>query len=526
MAGNPPGLFSFTGQPASKIETLMEERGKAYMQPVDEEKIRREKDEHNVELRKRDREDKFTKRRNMQPTEKTWIKVNDHWKQFYVLSDLPEILGSISKGGDENCLFAAQALRKMLSVEVDPPIQQIIDAGVVAHLIAWLQRTDFSQLQFEAAWTLTNIASGTHQHCHSILEKGCASHLIALLQSQNEDVREQAVWALGNIGGDSAHCRDLILQSGALPMLIECVRQTTRQTMIKNGSWAISNLCRGKPNPQYAFVSCAVSTLAELVKNQSEPELLADCCWALSHLSDGGSDRIQAVIDTGVGLRLNELLLHHLHNVQLPAMRTLGNFATGSDSQTQYLIQIGALNNITTCLTSPKKTVRKEAVWTISNIAAGTQDQVAALLSASVYPTIIKMLEAEDYEIKKEGVWAISNAVSGGNPTVAAYFMSIGAIQGLCGLMSQKDTRMISVALDGLASILKQCQIHHTAADGSNPAALKVEECGGLDKLEELQSHPNSGVYEKVEKLISTYFESEETQDGLLNLLAGQNFKF
>ena len=393
----------------------------------------------------------------------------------------------------------------------------------MTHLICWLQRIDFSQLQFEAAWTLTNIASGTHQNCHSILEKGCAPHLISLLDSPNEDVREQAVWAIGNIGGDSAHCRDLVLQTNALPCLIRCVSRTTRQTMIKNGSWAISNLCRGKPNPQYSYVACAVPILAELMKTQQDPELLSDCGWALSHLSDGGSDHIQTVINSSVGPRLVELVNHHLHNVQLPALRILGNFATGSDVQTQYVVQLGALQKIGYCLASPKKAVRKEAVWTISNIAAGTADQVAALLAANLFPPILKMLDTEDFEIKKEAVWAISNALSGNSPGVIGYFITANAVEGLCELLAQKDPRIISVALEGLACILKQGgQLGDNS--GSNVAADRVEQCGGLDKLEELQKHPNSAIYEKAMKLITIYFGTDEENDGVLGLLVGQNF--
>jgi len=50
----------------------------------------------------------------------------------------------------------------LLSLENDPPIQAVIDANVVPKLIIFLSRNDLPKLQFEAAWALTNIASGTH----------------------------------------------------------------------------------------------------------------------------------------------------------------------------------------------------------------------------------------------------------------------------------------------------------------------------------------------------------------------------
>lgn len=52
--------------------------------------------------------------------------------------------------------------RMMLSVSGDIPIQGVIDVGIVPKLVEFIcsDRYDTS-LQFEAAWALTNIASGT-----------------------------------------------------------------------------------------------------------------------------------------------------------------------------------------------------------------------------------------------------------------------------------------------------------------------------------------------------------------------------
>lgn len=75
----------------------------------------------------------------------------------------------------------------------------------------------------------------------------------------------QAVWALGNIAGDSHQCRDLVLSKFALQPLLEQLRDGNKMSMLRNATWTLSNFCRGKPAPVFAQVRIEDLLIAILV---------------------------------------------------------------------------------------------------------------------------------------------------------------------------------------------------------------------------------------------------------------------
>ncbi len=53
------------------------------------------------------------------------------------------------------------------------------------------------ELQFEAAWALTNVASGSSEQTRAVVREGAVAPIVRLLSSPVHNVAEQAVWAIG-----------------------------------------------------------------------------------------------------------------------------------------------------------------------------------------------------------------------------------------------------------------------------------------------------------------------------------------
>ncbi|CAO2612911.1 Importin subunit alpha-3 [Lemmus lemmus] len=472
----------------------------------DLETMRRQRNEVVVELRKNKRDEHLLKRRNV-PHEDI-CEDSDIDGDFRVQNtSLEAIVQNASSDNQGIQLSAVQAARKLLSSDRNPPIDDLIKSGILPILVHCLERDDNPSLQFEAAWALTNIASGTSEQTQAVVQSNAVPLFLRLLHSPHQNVCEQAVWALGNIIGDGPQCRDYVISLGVVKPLLSFISPSIPITFLRNVTWVMVNLCRHKdPPPPMETIQEILPALCVLI-HHTDVNILVDTVWALSYLTDAGNEQIQMVIDSGIVPHLVPLLSHQEVKVQTAALRAVGNIVTGTDEQTQVVLNCDALSHFPALLTHPKEKINKEAVWFLSNITAGNQQQVQAVIDANLVPMIIHLLDKGDFGTQKEAAWAISNLTISGRKDQVAYLIQQNVIPPFCNLLTVKDAQVVQVVLDGLSNILKM------AEDEAETIANLIEECGGLEKIEQLQNHENEDIYKLAYEIIDQFFSSDDIDE-------------
>ncbi|XP_042875695.1 importin subunit alpha-3-like [Penaeus japonicus] len=403
-------------------------------------------------------------------------------------------------------LEAMVEARKMLSQENDPPVQDFIDNGVLPLAIESI-KTGNSDLQYEATWVITNIASGTNEQTTAVVEHGAVPILIGLLSSPEVRLQEQAAWALGNISADSPDLRNQLVADGVVKPLLDTAKEDMPISFRRNLSWVLSNVFRYKelnmPEEEKLLV---LQELKDNIERQDDFEIKSNTIWTLSYFLEQNDSHIALVVEHG----FVPLLVANASDSELQkvAVRCLGNIVTGNDTQTEQVLEAGVLPLYLDILeNSTRESIRKEVFWSVSNITAGTAAQIQRVVDAGFLPILVDSIMKGSFAEKKEACWALSNLTSSGNVEHIKPMIQAGALPAFTKMLISTDVKLVEVSLEGIENTFKKLS---ASDEGAEEAIKIVREADGVDILESLLKYENSSVVEKTNRILNAYFPNSE----------------
>ena len=495
-------------------ESNFQERIKFFNNISNEESQRSKRSEAQIELRRSKRSEASFRRRKLKEFELDWIEIDKCPSRQFQMDELEELISLLHSPNKKLCLMGVYGIRKLLSQGFPSAIDRIMSSGAVGLIVACLSYDDSPQIQYEAAWAITNICTGSHQEIWLVIEQGCLAGLVHMLTSSINEVKEQALWALGNIAADSGEHRDLILEAGVVQPLVGIIMNSQAISLVKQGCWTACNICRAKPRPVLDKLHPLMPALAKGIMLHKElQEIVPDILWSFGCLTENNLGAIDKVIELELVPVIIGFARSKASAYTLPALKVIGNVIGGNDRHTDAIVEYGGIKVLKECLGVEYKPVKKEAVWAISNLCAGTSEQLDKLLRSNILRILAECGPDENLQIQKEIVWAFANAVGCGYD-IFDRLLEQGIFACLVPFLHSIDSSIVLVALMAIDQTFEYFQ---GDSEGLQRCLECFEENNGDKEIYKLQNHPESRVYKKALKFLETYLDSENEYQSLVD---------
>ena len=297
-------------------------------------------------------------------------------------------------------------IRKLLSLESSPPIQEIIELKIVPELINLLDNPLY-EFKYEATYCLCNIASGTEEQAKTIIIYGGIPKILNLLDCSIEEIKSQTIWLVANF--------------------------------------------RVKPIPNLDICKKTFKIIARavLIDNEKNEDFVSDVCFFFSVLTQKYREFNQEIIDTGLLQKIIHFLDLKKRSIIITSLRIIGNIAcTDNANQTQKLIDLGVLDKLKYTLFNENISIRKETAFILSNIAAGTQKQIEILIDQNFLQILYKIFINDNPKVKKEAIIAIANMTSVEDEKYMKKILDDNILVIVVELLKKEDIYFIAIGLE------------------------------------------------------------------------------
>ncbi|KAG9046216.1 Importin subunit alpha-4 [Tulasnella sp. UAMH 9824] len=375
-----------------------------------------------------------------------WEEENDSDLDSFITEDqkiIPAIVSDIRSDDRRTRLIATIKLRRLLQCRPPEVVVQPFRA--------------------EAAWIVSNIASGTSEQTATVVEAGAIPKLVAMFPTDVTGVQENALWALGNIGGDCEEFREMVVEVGGIQPPLDVLDAPEKYTeKVQNtASWVLTCYL----TPRYAefrldVMSQMIPILAKFLRSAPENSNYETLGYAVKALDQicANDEAAELTITTGILPRLVEFCTKDDANLSSQAVGCVGRFTAGSEASTDAAIEAGLLEALKPCISHRQVAVRDNACWAASNVAAASLSQVHALLRAGLLPTFVTVVgnKEEVPKTRNEATWALAKLVNTAlvHPELVDSLIEANCVEAFSNAMATHHFNTQRLAVESLQKLL------------------------------------------------------------------------
>jgi len=424
--------------------------------------------------------------------------------------------------------------------------------GLVPYFVEALKADDCPILQLEAAWALTNVSAGTCDDTKVVIENGALPLLVEFTTKQSVDLKEQALWAIGNIAAEKSFLKALV-EKGALEHVL-CVLENERESLrlTRISIWALANFCRYGTDAiriSSDYIPRIASMLATLLKHVDR-QVLNDAAWAVASFtgSEWASQTKEFLVQNGVLRILAKIIISSDRpTTHYPALKSCAQILAGPESYAAEFLSVdGILQKLKKLLTS--KTNRKtmsNILWLLQNIVANKFRTCSQIFSSGIIPRLIELIVYGPYEIRTEAGSVLNNMFYISDLPLKGLDILVGqdAVRALCAMLTWENKKAVTDALNALDKVLnesgknsaqkyyhlsnidetycidvrlkkekKRVRVHHQGSNlkRHNAIAQRVINAGGKHTLLLLADNEDRTIKQISISILGQYFEMRE----------------
>lgn len=270
---------------------------------------------------------------------------------------------------------------RAVSVTESLHIKLVTQLGFIPQLLDILKAND-DDISREVVLILINLAACDSNCAELITNMDGHKKLIELIDSSNTILVERCLWVLGNIAGDKASLREVLLETELPLKLSNVLAREIPLSLRRIACWVASHLCHGNLNA--SRVKPMIEPLNKCLY-QTDLQVRSETLWAISKIIQDKFIRTEVASNVSVA-KILELMLSESADISIPATYIIGCICAGDYTCTSLVVENGGMKYICSLFKNPSVNyfITKYTCWTIANLSLNSLSHLNLLLDYDI----------------------------------------------------------------------------------------------------------------------------------------------